>query len=234
LGISGGIDSALCAVILKPVCQELEIPLIGRSITIETNSKEEIERSLKIGACFCTDFAHSDITNLFFEHQKLMPQVNDSYLYKLRQGNLKARLRMLQLYDLAQLHQGIVISTDNYTEYLTGFWTLHGDVGDFAPIARLWKTEVFKIAEFLLNECHLLQYSALKSCIEAIPVDGLGISSCDCDQLGVRDYFEADKLFLDYFQGNTSLADHPLIKRFTNSHHKRNNPVILTRTAILK
>ena len=36
LGISGGIDSALCAALLQPVCEEFHIPLIGRSITIET------------------------------------------------------------------------------------------------------------------------------------------------------------------------------------------------------
>jgi NH3-dependent NAD+ synthetase len=48
LGISGGIDSALCAALVKPVCEQFNIPLIGRSITIESNKKEEVERSLKI------------------------------------------------------------------------------------------------------------------------------------------------------------------------------------------
>lgn len=43
LGISGGIDSALCTALVKPVCEQLNIPLIGRSITIESNKKEEVE-----------------------------------------------------------------------------------------------------------------------------------------------------------------------------------------------
>src|SRR5574344_1575353 len=163
-----------------------------------------------------------------------MPQVKGSPWYKRRQGNLKARMRMLQLYDLAQLHGGVVISTDNYTEYLTGFWTLHGDVGDFAPIAPLWKTEVYQVAELVLSECNSEQYQALKSCIDAVPVDGLGISSCDCEQLGVANYAEADQLFLSYFNGNADLKNHTLIQRYERSHYKRQNPYNLKRTDILK
>lgn len=58
-------------------------------------------------------------------------------------GNLQARCRMIHLYDLAGIHGGLVMSTDNQTEYQLGFWTIHGDVGDFDPIQDLWKTEVY-------------------------------------------------------------------------------------------
>jgi len=233
LGISGGIDSALCAVLLKPVCEICNISLIGRSITIETNKADEIERSIKVGENFCHDFQYLDITQTFLENKKNLPNLDDSMLSKLRQGNLKARMRMMLLYDLAQLSRGMVMATDNYTEYLTGFWTLHGDVGDFAPIINLWKTEVYLLAEYLLLECNEKQKQALKLCIDAIPVDGLGISSCDCEQLGVKDYFEADQLFIRYFAGEKALKDHPLIKRYYQSQYKRKLPVIISRGEIL-
>lgn len=55
-------------------------------------------------------------------------------------GNIQARLRMIYLYNLASIHKGLVMSTDNQTEYQLGFWTIHGDVGDFDPIQDLWKT----------------------------------------------------------------------------------------------
>ena len=225
LGISGGIDSALCAALLKPVCEACNIPLIGRSITIETNQPDEIERSFKIGENFCHDFEYIDLTRTFLENKKNLINLDDSMLSKLRQGNLKARMRMMLLYDLAQLHRGIVIATDNFTEYLTGFWTLHGDVGDYAPVIHLWKTEVYALADCLLAECNKKQKEALQLCINAIPVDGLGISTSDCEQLGVTDYFEADRLFARYFSGEETLATHPLIKRYHQSHYKRNNPV---------
>jgi len=229
LGISGGIDSALCAALLKPVCEACNIPLIGRSITIETNRPDEIERSLKIGESFCHNFEYLDFTQTFLENKKNLICLDDSMLSKLRQGNLKARMRMMLLYDLAQLYRGIVIATDNFTEYLTGFWTLHGDVGDYAPMLNLWKTEVFALAKHLLSECNEEQKQALQMCINAVPVDGLGISSCDCEQLGVPDYFDADQLFVRYFSGEKTLELHPLIQRYHQSHYKRRNPVVITR-----
>ncbi|MCL1851094.1 MAG: NAD(+) synthase [Bacteroidetes bacterium] len=233
LGISGGIDSALCAALLKPVCDACRIPLIGRSITIETNKPDEIERSVKVGENFCHNFEHLDITNTYFENRKNLIHLDDSMLSKLRQGNMKARMRMILLYDLAQLYRGIVISTDNFTEYLTGFWTLHGDVGDYAPIMHLWKTEVYALARYLLAECNEKQKEALQLCIDAVPVDGLGISSSDCEQLGVKDYFEADQLFVRYFSGEKALEAHPLIQRYHQSHYKRNNPIVINREKLL-
>ncbi|HRW22022.1 MAG TPA: hypothetical protein P5509_08620, partial [Bacteroidales bacterium] len=49
LGISGGIDSALCAALAKPVCDKLNVPLIGRYIHIGSNKPEEKERAIEIG-----------------------------------------------------------------------------------------------------------------------------------------------------------------------------------------
>ncbi|MCL2167903.1 MAG: NAD(+) synthase [Lentimicrobiaceae bacterium] len=233
LGISGGIDSALCAALLKPVCEECNIPLIGRSITIESNLPDEIERSIKAGDSFCHDFQYLNLTETYLENRKNLIHLDDSILSKLRQGNMKARMRMMILYDLAQLNRGIVIATDNFTEYLTGFWTLHGDVGDYAPILHLWKTEVFALATYLLSECNEKQRESLQMCIDAVPVDGLGISACDCEQLGVKDYFEADKLFVRYFSGEKRLEEHQLIKRYLHSHYKRNNPVVIPRSEII-
>lgn len=233
LGISGGIDSALCAALLGPVCKENGIPLIGRSITIESNKKEEIDRSIQIGTHFCDDFAHLDQTDTFIENKKNLIHFDDSMVSKLRQGNMKARMRMMMLYDLAQLYRGLVISTDNYTEFLTGFWTLHGDVGDYGPIMNLWKTEVFNVSTYLLRECNSDQKAALQACIDATPVDGLGISSSDCEQLGVANYYEADKIFESYFKGDSSLEVHPIIKRYHASHYKRVNPIEIKRDVLL-
>lgn len=234
LGISGGIDSALCAALLRPICDEIGIPLIGRSITIETNKQDEIDRSIQIGSLFCHDFSHLDLTDIFHINKKMLIHYDNSLLSKLRQGNMKARIRMMVLYDLAQLYKGMVISTDNFTEYLTGFWTLHGDVGDFAPIMNLWKTEVFNMSKYLLSFTSADQYKALESCILATPVDGLGISNSDCDQLGVSNYYEGDQIFESYFNGDHSYDNHPIIQRFIKSHYKRENPVSISRTNILQ
>jgi NAD+ synthetase len=92
-------------------------------------------------------------------------------------------LRMMALYNLASNNGGIVASTDNFSELAAGFWTLHGDVGDVAPIQSLTKSwEVPLVAEEL---------GVPSSIINAVPTDGLGISESDEDQLGVS-YLEFD------------------------------------------
>ena len=228
LGISGGIDSALCAALLQPVCENLQIPLIGRSITIETNKSEEIERSIEVGNTFCTDFEHIDITHTFLENKKIMIQCDNSHLTKLRQGNMKARMRMMVLYDLAQLYKGIVISTDNYTEYLTGFWTLHGDVGDLSPIQSLTKSwEVPMMAKMM---------GVPESIWRATPTDGLGIDNGDEAQLGAS-YLEWDIMFLmlDFIHRNElALGDaratevyKAVTDRIALTWFKRKNPMNL-------
>jgi NAD+ synthetase len=73
----------------------------------------------------------------------------------------------LGTYYVANMVNGIVLSTDNYSEYWMGFWTLHGDVGDFGMIQELWKgDELVQIAEYL---------GVPDEVIKAAPKDGLGV-----------------------------------------------------------
>ena len=232
LGISGGVDSAFAAALLRPVCDYTNTRLVGRSITIETNKEDEIERSIAVGSHFCHDFAHLDYTDLYLQHKEQLPEINGEMLSKLRMGNYKARMRMMCLYDLAQLHRGIVISTDNFTEYLTGFWTLHGDVGDYAPFLHLWKTEVYHAARFLCKQLTKQQSAIFTACINAVPTDGLGISTSDLEQLGVESYEEADKILSAYLEGDLEQEGHPLIKRFLTSEYKRKIPLNISRYSL--
>lgn len=109
-------------------------------------------------------------------------------------GNIKARLRMITLYHIAQLTGGIVISTDNLSEFWMGFWTLNGDVGDLAPIQHLWKgLEEYALAEAL---------GVPRESIEAEPTDGLDIipGGTDRDQLGLP-YEDLDRVIIALLQG---------------------------------
>jgi len=241
LGVSGGIDSAVCAALAKPVCNYLNIPLIGRSLPIDTNKKEEIDRAILIGTYFCTDFNDVDLSKVYtdvvsgFEACDFSSSINN----RIQLGNIKARLRMMYLYDLANKHKGMVLSTDNLTEYYLGFWTLHGDVGDFGMIQSLWKTEVYQIANFML--LYDLQgdgeIDAMNKCIQATPTDGLGITDSDLDQIGAKSYTEVDMVLQDFIKYEKSkdcpIYDTPIVQRYLRTHFKRNNPFNLKRDDII-
>ncbi|MBN2894140.1 MAG: NAD(+) synthase [Bacteroidales bacterium] len=236
LGLSGGIDSALCAALAYDVCKELNISLIGRSIAIETNKPDENLRGKLIGEAFTTDYKHVDLTDAYLN---LRPNVVENienedltdFSFRLRMGNVKARMRMIYLYELAGKNKGMVLSTDNLTELLLGFWTLHGDVGDYGMIQQLWKTEVYQMAEYIAkNESNSEQKEALMSCVDAIPTDGLGITNSDLDQLQAKSYYEVDEILISYLHENKKeFENHPVIQRHLRSEFKRNNPFNISR-----
>lgn len=248
LGISGGIDSAICAALARPVCDKLNIPLIGRSIPISTNTSEERDRAEMVGNAFCTDFDEDyQLEGIYSDFWSVMEPAGwdlEDSREAFRKGNLKARMRMILLYDLAQLHRGMVLSTDNYTELLLGFWTLHGDVGDYGMIQRLWKSEVYGMAEYLTTTLLHNEAQALQSCIDCQATDGLGITNTDLDQImpgwegSSRDgYNQVDHILFSYLIGvkeinGSPIEDHPVIKRHIASGFKRTNPFNIKRSLI--
>ena len=240
LGVSGGIDSALCAALAYPVCNELGVKLHCRSITIKTNKADEILRAKNLGEAFGHTFKEVDLSETF---DVIIPNIVEGFEttdksehnYKIRQGNVKARMRMLYLYELAAKHRGMVLSTDNYTELLLGFWTLHGDVGDYGMIQNLWKTEVYAMAEYLVKEIsNKKQSQSLNACINAIPTDGLGITNSDLDQIGASSYQEVDEILIKYLKNpnDKNVLNHKVVKRKIASEFKRNNPFNIPRNKI--
>lgn len=221
LGISGGIDSTVVAAICHEVSKKTGIPLIGRSLPIK-NKNDEFDVSKLVGEAFCDEFKVCPMTRLYHAALKEVYQVENMERHestytieeleqangqtKVANGNIQARLRMMFLYNLASIHKGLVMSTDNQTEYQLGFWTIHGDVGDFDPIQDLWKTEVYKlarwlvtryqnIAEFPNRECwENRAWKAIVESIKLIPTDGLGISNSDLEQIGAKDYATVDDI----------------------------------------
>lgn len=223
LGISGGIDSTVVAAICHEVSKKTGIPLIGRSLPIR-NKNDEFDVSKLVGEAFCDDFK---IVGLYRQYRDLLLEIvyqeegKDMSILSMEQskmqtpianGNIQARLRMIYLYNLASIHRGLVMSTDNQTEYQLGFWTIHGDVGDFDPIQGLWKTEVYELANWLVSYYRSNKGSyvpsdntaerdkrwdmedALIKSIALTPTDGLGISNSDLDQIGAKSYYDVDRV----------------------------------------
>ena len=163
LGISGGIDSTVCAAICHEVSKRVPVKFIGRSIPTNNNKHEEINAADLVGNAFCTDYTECFINSYYerfvnliqyYEDYGLARRENNTLISQqtpIANGNIQARLRMIYLYNLASINKGIVIDTDNLTEHNLGYFTIHGDQGDVNPIGDLWKTEVFELAEWLLS-----------------------------------------------------------------------------------
>ena len=202
IGVSGGIDSTVSCAIASPVCKELEISLIGRSLPTTTNKADENNTAQLVGKTFCTDFKE---VNISAECQKLIYELelNEGTMNPLQEGNIKARVRMIYLRHIAALHKGVVLDNDNFTEWNLGFWTVGGDspMDINLGLHYLWKTEVYGLARYLEGKYHINevanidsnpQWVAIRESIKLTPTDGNGVSNSDCEQFGLDNYDQVD------------------------------------------
>ena len=187
LGISGGLDSTVTAAICHEVeKRNPELKFIGISLPCSSNTDEE-----------------NDSAKLQKEYLLFRATCSQRHLMTtIGQGNIKARLRMMYLYNEANYFKGLVMDTDNLTEHYLGFFTIHGDVADFNPIGGLWKHEVYELAKWLFynyyhNEMDGYIGMALQAAIGITPTDGNGVN--DLGDMGqIAPNFAHDKNVVAY------------------------------------
>ena len=209
IGVSGGIDSTVSCAIAYPVCYDLGIPLIGRSLPTTTNTPDENNSARLVGEAFCTDFKE---VNISAECQKLIYELelNEGDMSRLQEGNIKARVRMIYLRHIAALHKGVVLDNDNFTEWNLGFWTVGGDspMDINLGLHYLWKTEIYELAGYLEKYYHLCylnnmefedKWKAIYESMKLTPTDGNGVSNSDCEQFGLDNYEQVDDVLITMY-----------------------------------
>ena len=216
IGISGGIDSTVVAAICHEVSKRTNIPLIGRSLPSKYNKEGETTTADLVGKAFCNDYKVFNINDLYHScvmqitHKETgstkytvadngnIERVENTFQTTLANGNIQARLRMIYLYNLASIHKGLIMDTDNLTENNLGYFTIHGDVGDLNPIGGLWKTEVFKLAEYLIDFYRMTgqidRSIAMFNSWSLKPTAGLGITNNDLEEIGAESYEQVDSI----------------------------------------
>ena len=141
LGLSGGLDSAVVAVLCKEVFDDnLNCVLMPSQFS----SKASIDDAVELCKKFDIKYEIVSIEPMLSAYLKNMQESS------LRIGNFSARLRMSVLYDISARENSLVIGTSNKSELLLGYGTIFGDLAcALNPIGDIYKSDLFEFAKYL-------------------------------------------------------------------------------------
>lgn len=213
VGLSGGIDSAVVAALAaRGVGPErvLGVMMPAHSHLEDLAHAEEAARAINIPTTTV------DLSEVFDLLCKTLPPGND-----LAVANLKPRLRMLTLYNLANTRGLLVAGTGNKSELMAGYFTKYGDGGvDILPLGGLYKHQVRDLAREL--DCPV-------SIIEKPPSAGLWAGQTDETEMGIT-YEDLDAILAAIERGDTDASPPEKVakvrKLIAVSEHKRRTPPV--------
>ncbi len=178
IGLSGGLDSTVTLFLCVEALGNDKV--LGVMMPSKVNKKEDTEDAIKLCEELKVKYKVIGIDSILETFENFL-DMND----KLVKGNLMARIRMCILYYFANKEKLLVVGTGNRSEYLQGYFTLHGDVAcDFMPLGNLYKTQVRKLANEL---------GVPRKIIDKIPSAGLWLGQTDEKELGIS-YEDLDKI----------------------------------------
>jgi len=163
LGISGGIDSALVAVIARDALGKENV--LGVSMPSPYTSKETRADAKLLARNLGISFKEIPIKNLFDGYLKTLKPIFKGLKTNIAEENLQARIRGNILMALSNKFGPLVLTTGNKSEIAVGYCTLYGDMaGGFAVIKDVPKTTVYRLADFVNKQAQrpLIPQSIIK------------------------------------------------------------------------
>lgn len=221
LGLSGGIDSALVAYLLRDALGKenvLAIMMPYKSSNPDSlNHAKLVVEDLKISA---KTIEITDMIDAYFKNEKEASS--------LRMGNKMARERMSILFDYSSKENALVVGTSNKTEIYLGYSTQFGDSAcALNPIGDLYKTNIWDLSRYLKIPNEL---------IEKKPSADLWEGQTDEQEMGLT-YKEADQVLYRMLEENKTVEEilaegfnkdlvDNIVRRMNRSEYKRRMPLI--------
>jgi NAD+ synthase len=178
LGLSGGLDSAVCACLaVRALGPKNVIVLI---MPYEKTFSRDVQDAKDIAQRLGIEFCITDISPMVDVYYAKHP--TESRILK---GNKMARERMSILYDFSEREKALILGTSNKTELLLGYGTIHGDMAcAINPLGDLYKTQIRQLARHLKIPEKILRKK---------PTAGLWAGQTDEGELGLS-YTRIDKI----------------------------------------
>ena len=221
LGLSGGIDSALVAYLLRDALGKENIYAI--MMPYKTSNKNSLLHAELVVKDLGINSKVVEITDMIDAYFK-----NEENPSSLRKGNKMARERMSILFDNWSKENALVVGTSNKTEIFLGYSTQFGDSAcALNPIGDLYKTNIWNLARYL---------KVPQEIIDKKPSADLWEGQTDEEEMGIT-YLEADKILFRLIEENKTVEEiisegfdkgliENITKRISRSEYKRKMPLI--------
>lgn len=207
-GLSGGIDSALIAVLCQKAFPDNTMALI---LPCES-AVSDIQDAMKIVQQYHIHYRSIDLTSIY---QQLL-SVTQLDNHKVARANIKPRLRMIVLYYFAAILDYLVVGTGNKSEISIGYFTKYGDGGvDILPLGNTLKSEVKLMAKSL---------AVPESIIDKEPSAGLWEHQTDENEMGFS-YAQLDRFLVTGKIDDESVKNRIMQMNLMSSHKRKTPPI---------
>lgn len=200
LGLSGGIDSAVTAVLAVRALGPENVRVL--LMPSKYSSRHSLEDARQLAENLKIRYDIVNIQNAVDEFEKgLSPLFNETEP-GVTEENVQARARGIYLMAISNKFGHILLNTSNKSECAVGYGTLYGDMnGGLAVLGDVYKSDVFKMARFINREREIIPENS----IAKPPSAELRPNQKDTDSL--PDYDILDEILFHFIELNQSPAE---------------------------
>ncbi len=191
LGLSGGLDSSVCACLAASALGPTSV--LGLIMPYREMAGEDVKDARAVARRLGIRTRAIDIAPMVDAYFSRFPTKN-----RVRRGNKMARERMSILYDFSARENALILGTSNKTELLIGYGTIHGDLAcGINPMGDLYKTQVRELAAHLGVPARIRQKA---------PSAGLWLGQTDESDIGLA-YPVIDAILFELVDGRKSASE---------------------------
>ncbi len=161
LGLSGGIDSAICLCLAAEALGKENV----RALLMPSrySSGHSVTDSVKLAGNLNVDFDILNIEKPFTAFEEILAHVFAGREADVTEENIQARIRAVLLMAVANKSGSILLNTSNKSEAAVGYGTLYGDMaGGLSIIGDVYKTDVYRLAAYINRNEEIIPENIIK------------------------------------------------------------------------
>ncbi len=160
LGLSGGVDSALTAVLAVRALGKENVR--GVLMPSEFSSEHSVEDAKQLAINLGIRYDIVPIKPVFDKYLDILTPLFEGKTFNVTEENIQARTRGMILMALSNKFGNILLNTTNKSEFAVGYGTLYGDLcGGLSVLGDVYKTEVYKLVDYINNDAEIIPQNTI-------------------------------------------------------------------------